>query len=41
MADHRKHFRLGFGEATAVIAAITGFLLVFWLIWEAMRASSI
>jgi hypothetical protein len=41
MADHHKHFRLGFGEATAVIAAITGFLLVFWLIWEAMRASSI
>jgi hypothetical protein len=37
MADHAKHFRVGFGEATAVVAAIAGFLGFCWLIWELVK----
>ena len=37
MADHGRHFRVSFGEAAAVTAAILGFLFVCWLVWEALR----
>lgn len=36
MHDHKKHFRLGVGETTAVVSAIIGFLLVCWMAVEAM-----
>src|SRR5690349_14934682 len=36
MADHSKHFRVGFGEGAAVVAAIFGFLALCWLMWEAV-----
>jgi hypothetical protein len=34
MEDHKKHFRVSFGEATAVVAMIGAFLLASWLFWE-------
>jgi hypothetical protein len=34
MEDHKKHFRVSFGEAAAVIAMIAAFVLVVWLSWE-------
>lgn len=37
MHDHRKHLRVGIGEGAAVVAAIAGFLVICWLIWEALR----
>jgi hypothetical protein len=37
MTDHAKHFRVGVGEATAVVAAIAGFLGFCWLIWELVK----
>src|SRR5690349_22924954 len=37
MADHSKHFRIGLGEGSAVVAAIAAFLAVCWLIWEAVK----
>lgn len=37
MFDHGKHLRVGFGEGAAVIAAIAGFLVLCWLIWEAIK----
>lgn len=39
MADNGKHFRVGLFEGTAVVAAIIGFLVSFWLIWEVARAA--
>jgi hypothetical protein len=36
MHDHKKHFQLGFGETTAVISAIIGFLLVCWIAVETL-----
>jgi hypothetical protein len=36
-ADHAKHFRIGFAEAAAVITMIAGFLVICWLVWEALR----
>ena len=41
MDDHGKHLRVGFGEATAVIAAIAGFLLACWFVWETVKPGSI
>jgi hypothetical protein len=41
MADHAKHLRVGFGEGAAVVAAISGFLLVCWLIWEAIKPEAL
>jgi len=35
MDDHKKHFRLGVGETTAVVSAIIGFLLLCWMAVEA------
>ena len=34
MEDHKKHFRVSFGEAAAVVAMIAAFLLAVWLFWE-------
>ncbi len=34
MEDHKKHFRVSFGEAAAVVAMIAAFLLAAWLFWE-------
>jgi hypothetical protein len=36
-ADHAHHFRLSVGEASTVVAAIAGFLVICWLVWEAIR----
>jgi hypothetical protein len=36
MADHAQHFRLRVGETSAVLAAITAFLAMCWLAWEAL-----
>jgi hypothetical protein len=41
MARHEKHFRVGFAEATAVIAGIIGFLALCWLIWESVKPGSV
>jgi hypothetical protein len=40
-ADHAKHFRIGFGEATAVIAMMAGFLLICWLVWETVKPGAL
>jgi hypothetical protein len=34
MEDHKKHFRVSFGEAARVVAMIAAFLLAAWLFWE-------
>jgi len=34
MEDHKKHFRVSFGEVTAVVVMIAAFLLAAWLFWE-------
>jgi len=34
MEDHKKHFRVSFGEAAAIVAMIGAFLLAAWLFWE-------
>ena len=41
MADHSKHFRIGFGEGSAVVAAIAAFLAVCWLVWEAVKPAAL
>ncbi len=41
MADHAKDLRVGFWEGTAVIAAIAGFLVLCWLVWEAVRPAAL
>jgi hypothetical protein len=41
MEEHASHFRIGVGEASALIAGILGFLIVCWLIWEAARPGSL
>jgi|SRR6185295_1606882 hypothetical protein len=41
MNDHRRHFRVGFGEAAAVVAMIAAFLLAAWLFWEVIGPSSL
>jgi hypothetical protein len=41
MADHAKHFRLGIGEGSAVVAAIVAFLGICWLIWEAVKPAAL
>lgn len=37
MQDHKRHLGVGFGEGAAIVAAIAGFLVVCWLIWEAVK----
>ncbi len=39
MEDHQKHFRVSFGEATAVVVMIAAFLLAAWLFWELIGPS--
>ena len=41
MADHANHFRVGFFEGSAVVAAIAAFLAVCWLIWEALKPAAL
>jgi len=41
MADHAKHFRVGFFEGSAVVAAIAGLLMLFWFIWEAAKPAAL
>ena len=41
MADHSKHFRIGLGEGSAVVAAIAAFLTVCWLVWEAVKPAAL
>ena|SRR5689334_227874 len=41
MADHSKHFRIGLGEGSAVVATIAAFLAVCWLIWEAVKPAAL
>ena len=40
MMDHARHFRVSFREASAVTAAIAGFLGICWLIWEAVKPAA-
>jgi predicted esterase len=39
--DHKKQLGVGFGEGAAVLAAIAGFLLVCWLIWEVIKPGAV
>lgn len=41
MADHAKHFRLSFGEAAGVTAAIAAFLAFCWFIWELIKPATL
>jgi hypothetical protein len=40
MKDHAKQLGVGFGEAAAVVAAITGFLAACWVIWEIVNPAT-
>jgi hypothetical protein len=40
MEDHKKHFRVSFGETAAVVAMIAAFLLAAWLFWELIGPNS-
>ena len=35
MDDHKDHFRVRWGEGTAVVAGLAALLAVVWLVWEA------
>ena len=37
MKEHARHFRIGLGEGTALVAAILAFLVVCSLLWEVAR----
>ena len=41
MADHAKHFRVGFFEGAGAIAAIAALLGVCWFIWEAVKPAAL
>jgi hypothetical protein len=41
MADHAKHFRLGFFEGTRVVAAMAAFLGLCWLVWETVKPAAL
>ena len=41
MADHGKELRVSLVEGSAAVAAIAGFLLVCWLIWEAVKPAAL
>ena len=41
MKDHKRHFRVSFGEAAAIIAMIAAFLLAAWLFWVLVGPSSL
>ena len=40
-ADHARHLRVGIGEASALVAAIAGFLALCWLVWEAVKPAAL
>jgi hypothetical protein len=40
MKDHGRHFRVGFYEVVALVAAIVGLLALFWLVWQAVRPAT-
>jgi len=40
-ADHAKDLNVGIGEASAVVAAIAGFLALCWLVWEAVKPAAL
>lgn len=40
MEDHKKHFRVSFGEAAEIVAMIAVFLLAAWLFWELIGANA-
>ena len=37
MLDHGKRLRVSFAEGAALVAGIVGFLLLCWLVWEAVK----
>jgi hypothetical protein len=39
--DHAKHLRLGFGEVSAVLAGIAGFLGACWIAWEFIKPAAL
>lgn len=41
MDDHGKHLRVSAGETAAVVAAIAGFLVACWLVWEVIKPGSL
>jgi hypothetical protein len=41
MADHARHFRVGFGEGAAVVAGIAALLALCWLVWEAIKPGAV
>lgn len=41
MADHGKELRVSLMEGSAAVAAIAGFLVVCWLIWEAVKPAAL
>jgi hypothetical protein len=41
MTDHRKDLRVGVGETAGVVAAIAGFLVACWLVWEAVKPAAL
>jgi hypothetical protein len=41
MTDHAKHFRVSIREGSAVVAAIAAFLIVCWLVWEAVKPATL
>ena len=40
-ADHAKQLRVSVGEASAVVAAIAGFLALCWLVWEMIKPAAL
>ena len=41
MNDHGKRLRIGFGEGAVVVSAIVGFLVLCWLVWEALKPGAV
>ena len=41
MNDHGKRLRIRFGECAAVVSAIVGFLILCWLVWDALRPAAV
>jgi hypothetical protein len=40
LKDHKKHFGVSLGEASAVVAMVAAFLLTAWLFWELIGPNS-
>lgn len=41
MDDHGKHLRVSAGETAALAAAIAGFLVACWLVWEVIKPDAL